>query len=230
MGVVTSLARKTLRRVVRWYRPPIDSFLGNIKGLIHIGANSGQERDLYARHGLRVAWIEPIPSVFAELQNNIRGLQGQTAHQHLVTDQGGKPYLFHVADNGGASSSILEFDQHAQLWPDVGMSVDITLQSVTLSDLVASGEIAIDQFDAMVLDTQGSELLVLKGAVGLLPGFHYIKAEAPDFSAYAGCCQLSDLDDFLSGHGFKRVAKQKFKSAENVGTYFDVVYRNSNWR
>jgi FkbM family methyltransferase len=227
---LTRFARTIVRRAVDWYRPPIDSFLGDIKGLIHVGANRGQERDVYASHALRVAWIEPIPSVFAELQENIKGLQGQTAHQYLVTDQGGKPYVFHVADNGGASSSILDFDRHAQLWPNVGMSEDITLKSVTLADLVASGEIDLEKFDAMVLDTQGSELLVLKGAVGLLPRFQYIKAEAPDFSSYAGCCQLSDLDDFLIGHGFTRVAKQRFMSAKDVGTYYDVVYRNTKWR
>ena len=41
--------------------------LSQCRGVIHVGANSGQERKVYARLGLDVLWIEPIPGVFAEL-------------------------------------------------------------------------------------------------------------------------------------------------------------------
>jgi hypothetical protein len=42
----------------------LTSFLRKVNGLIHIGANIGQERAIYAEYDLRVAWIEPIPDVF----------------------------------------------------------------------------------------------------------------------------------------------------------------------
>ena len=44
-----------------------DDFLRSCSGVIHVGANSGQERELYAQHGLNVVWIEPIPEVYTAL-------------------------------------------------------------------------------------------------------------------------------------------------------------------
>jgi hypothetical protein len=44
------------------------SYLRKVRGVIHVGANEGQERDLYAAFGLNVIWIEPIPEVFQVLR------------------------------------------------------------------------------------------------------------------------------------------------------------------
>ncbi len=80
-------------------------------------------------------------------------------------------------------------------------------------------------YDTLVLDTQGSELLVLKGAAALLPYFKYIKVEAADFDAYAGCCRLSELDDFARARGFRRMLTQRIAHKTAVGTYYELVYR-----
>ena len=62
-----------------------DDFLKRATGVIHIGANTGQERDVYAHYGLRVLWVEPIPTVFEELKENLNGYERQQALQALVT-------------------------------------------------------------------------------------------------------------------------------------------------
>ena len=54
-----------------------DDFLSEVTGLIHVGANSGQERDIYAAKGLSVLWIEALLDVFADLETNIAGLPKQ---------------------------------------------------------------------------------------------------------------------------------------------------------
>ena len=59
--------RRLRSRLGRWP----DSFLWDCDGVVHIGANTGQERDMYHRLGLRVLWVEPIPSVFAQLRENL---------------------------------------------------------------------------------------------------------------------------------------------------------------
>lgn len=46
-----------------------NSFLSKGRGVIHVGANAGQERELYAAFGLHVIWIEPIPDVFVYKRN-----------------------------------------------------------------------------------------------------------------------------------------------------------------
>jgi len=41
-----------------------DVFLDRVKGVIHVGANTGQERLIYESRQLNVFWVEPIPNVY----------------------------------------------------------------------------------------------------------------------------------------------------------------------
>jgi FkbM family methyltransferase len=216
---------KILRRLRRWFGPDPNRFLRSAHGVIHVGANVGQERELYARRGLDVLWIEPIPEVFATLRTNIAAFPRQRALQALVTDRDDHEYEFHVANNAGESSSILELKEHKDVWPKVAFTTSIKLRGVTLPTLFAREGVDITRYDALVMDTQGSELLVLKGAESLLPRFAYIKTEVPDFEAYEGCAQLGDLAAFVAARGFAELVRNRFASRAAGGHYYDVVYR-----
>lgn len=207
-----------------------DSFLEKISGVIHVGANTGQERDLYERYGLRVVWIEPIPEVFATLKANLEGFYRQRAFEYLVTDQDDAEYPFHIANNNGASSSILDLKQHRDIWPTVAYTETIALKSVTLTSLLQSERIDPTEYDALIMDTQGSELLILKGAEPVLHNFKYIKTEVPDFESYAGCCQLTDIDSFLTQQGYQEFSRNLFASREEGGNYYDIVYKRKKIR
>jgi len=202
----------------------LEGFLKEAKGVIHVGANLGQERDLYASFGLNVVWIEPIPEVFAKLQSLIAPYPLQKAFCYLVTDVDDKEYQFHISNNEGQSSSIYDFAGHKEIWPTVMYTKTITLKSISLSSLVKKEHLDITHYDALVLDTQGSELLVLKGAITLLPHIKCIKTEVADFESYTGCCQLKDLDAFLGAHNFHRIAERRFAYKEGTGSYYDVLY------
>ncbi len=213
-----------LRRVKAMIKGDPDGFLGQVSGVIHIGANTGQERDLYARYGLRVLWIEPIPEVFTALEANLAGYVGQRALKYLVTDKEGAEYPFNVASNFGASSSILDLKRHKEIWPEVGFTRQIVLTSTTLAALLAREKIDPAGYDALIMDTQGSELLVLQGAQPVLKNFRFIKTEVPDFEAYAGCCQLADIEAFLSARGFREYRRNRFAERAGVGSYYDITY------
>ena len=165
----------------------IDGFLRDVSGVIHVGANTGQERKLYAQYRLRVAWIEPLAEVFAALQANLAAFPDQRALQSLITDQDDREYPFHVANNAGGSSSILDLYLHKDVWPEVTYTKTIMIRSKTLVTLLKDEHIDPSAYDALVMDTQGSELLVLQGAIPLLGNFKYIKIEVADFEAYKGC-------------------------------------------
>ncbi len=201
-----------------------DRFLKKVKGLIHVGANTGQEIQLYAKYGLSVIWIEPIPEVFEILKSNLIGFPKQIALKELVTDLDNKEYHFHLANNNGASSSILELNLHQDIWPEVTFEKTIKLYSKTLSSLLKDNT-NIQEYDMLVMDTQGSELLVLKGAIPILQNFTFIKTEVPDFESYKGCCQLKDLQSFLSQHGFKELSRHKFATHPSGGSYYDIIYK-----
>jgi FkbM family methyltransferase len=215
---------KLLRRLRRLFAPDPNRFLRSARGVIHVGANVGQERELYRRYDLEVLWIEPIPDVFARLRANIAAFPRQRALQRLVTDRDDASYEFNVANNDGESSSILALKEHRDVWPKVQFTRTITLNSTTLATLLARERIDAARYDALVMDTQGSELLVLHGAEPVLGHFKFIKTEVPDFEAYAGCAQLADIERFLRDRGYEELARNRFASRPGGGHYYDVVY------
>lgn len=221
-----SNVRTILRRAKSILRRDADRFLSQISGVIHVGANTGQERELYQEYGLRVLWIEPLPDVFSRLKANILSYPLQSALQALVTDRDDELYEFHVSNYDGVSSSILPLKLHKDVWPDVTFTATLALHGVTLPSLLQRERIDIDEYDALVMDTQGSELLILKGAASILPDLRFVKTEVPDFESYEDCCQLEDVTRFLEQLGFREYVRQPFATRPEGGTYYDVVYRN----
>lgn len=219
MRMLGSILRSTMSNL----RDP-NRILRRASGVIHVGANSGQHREIYEKYALRVIWIEPIPEVFQRLKANLQAYPRQSAFQYLITDQDDAEYAFHVSNNAGKSSSILELKLHKDIWPEVAYDRTITLRSTTLATLLERERINATDYDALIMDTQGSELLVLKGAAPVLHAFRFIKTEVSDFESYAGCCQLKDIDSFVKQHGFKEISRQKFAQHAKGGSYYDVVY------
>ena len=217
--------KRTVRVGIDVFRVDRNSFLRKSSGVIHVGANAGQERAIYAKHDLDVIWIEPIPDVFLQLKRNLGGFSKQRAYQYLITDKDNEKYIFHVSDNNGASSSILELNAHKELWPTVSYQASIVLQSLTLASFVKKEGLDINEYDVLIIDTQGTELLVLKGAESLLGAFEYIQTEAPDFESYSGCCQIQDIEGFLNKYGFRECHRNRFASKQGVGSYYNIVYK-----
>lgn len=206
----------------------VEAFLDDARGVIHIGANVGQERERYRAHGVAVVWVEPIPEVYATLVENISNFPGQRAFRYLVTDVDDREYQLNIASNRDAqSSSILDFALHRALWPSIGWAGSLSISSITLPTLIAREGLEIAHYDALVLDTQGSELLVLRGAESLLPAFRYIQVEVADFEAYAGGAQIGDMRAFMSAHGFREIAWRRFAGERGVGNYYDMLYARS---
>lgn len=201
-----------------------DFLFKKISGVIHVGANTGRERKKYEQYSLSVVWVEPIPEVFEQLKKNIIGYPNQKAFKYLLTDVDDQEIEFKISNNNGASSSILNFGLHTYIWPNIHYVKSIQLKSSTLTSLVQHEKIDLQKYQALVMDTQGSELLILKGASEILKKFRYIITEAADFESYIGCCLIEDLSNFLDGFGFKEVVRTKFAHHSKAGNYYDVVY------
>jgi FkbM family methyltransferase len=215
------------RLLTRAEKPEPDAFLSRCKGVIHAGANSGQERDVYARHGLRVVWIEPLPAIFEKLKMNIAPYPGQIAIKALLGARDNEPHVLRVSNNEGQSSSILDFKYHKDIWPHVDFVDEIEMRSVTLPAALAANNIDASRYDALVMDTQGSELLILEGAADLLESFTFIKTEAADFESYVNCATVESLTRFAAGKGFRLVRQDKFAEHPTLGAYYDVLFERN---
>lgn len=203
-----------------------DRFLKGGRGVIHIGANKGQERELYSGYGLKVVWIEPIPDIFRELQSNIAGFPDQAAYNALIAEKDGIQYQFHISDNEGSSSSILEANRELVYeWKTVNFPTSIELESLSLPTFLRSNAIDVASYDMLVLDTQGAELMILRGAQEILRQFRYVQCEAVNYEVYSGCCLLADLDAYMSKQGFRQTGRFVLSRAAKGGRQWDVLYR-----
>lgn len=196
-------------------------------GVIHVGANVGQEMMDYAKYNLPVVWVEPDPFTYVQLVENIKDLPMQRAYNYLVTDVDGKEYDFHVTNNNGISSSIFQLKGHKEVlaWKDIGMVQTIKMISITLPSLLKCEKLDAGLYDVLVTDTQGADLLVLQGAISILPLFHHIQVEVADFEAYEGCCQLSDIEVFMRQNNYIEMSRFKFAWHPAGGSYFDIIYK-----
>jgi len=203
----------------------LDFFLNDVSGIIHVGANVGQERALYDDLNLSVIWIEPIPDVYEKLKSNIYRYRNQFAYNCLLTDLDDEEYDFKIANNDGASSSIFSMGSHKELWPEIGFSSSIKLKSKTLFSFVDINKLSLECYQALILDTQGSELLVLKGSGDLLNKFKYIKIEVADFESYIGCPKPEEVESYLAQFGFKEIRREVMIQKEGLGSYYDILYK-----
>lgn len=223
-----------LKRYLRPYKWRLqnnpDAFLAypHLEGVIHIGANTGHERDLYESLGLSVIWVEADLDVFRKLSANISKYPRQIAFNALMADEDNKEYDFHCANNNSLSSSIHAFSKHKDIWPSIEMVSSRKLKSMTLPTLLSINNINTSKFKVLVLDTQGSEYLVLKGSIPILSSFKFIKVEVADFEAYQGGCQLKDIDAFMVEFGYSLFHSHRFAQHPLSGAYFDNVYKRSH--
>jgi FkbM family methyltransferase len=141
--------------------------LGKSRKILHVGANRGQELQLYQDQSIEGYHIEAIPAVFDLLNRRCTKFSNQHAINACLSDVVGEEIEFNVSSNGGLSSSILPLGRHGTAHPNVAYTSTVRLHSKTIDSLVTEGLIPKD-IDFLALDVQGAEMLVLKGGGDLL--------------------------------------------------------------
>jgi len=179
-----------------------------IKGVIHIGAYVGCERDEYRDHGItRVVWFEANPQTYKSLCENIDSYHGHEAHCLLLADKDDSKVEFQVTDNGRGntgSSSMLKLNKHLVYYPHVKVREQISLKTTRFDSFASKNNLTMSDFNFLNIDVQGAELLVLQGIGELLSNFDYLMIEVNTAELYSECVQLSELDQYLENFNFKR--------------------------
>jgi FkbM family methyltransferase len=179
-------------------------------GVLQVGASFGQEVEAIASSGASVAvLVEALQQPYAALAEKIRGRPGLIAVRCLCSDTTGTTVRFKVATNKGMSSSILEPASHLDIVPSVRFPREIELQTVTVDDLFAdltrtSGR-SFAMINTMMLDVQGAEHLVLRGASRTLKHVEHIYSEVSLGGLYKGDMPLEAFQQFMSERGFQMI-------------------------
>ena len=93
-------------------------------------------------------------------------------------------------------------------------------------DLISNENIPLKRYQALTLDVEGAEDLILEGGRSILKNFKYIKCEAADFPARTGTPTATDLNRILESEGFKELSRRSFAMGpNNEGTYWDIVWK-----
>jgi FkbM family methyltransferase len=185
------------------------------KGVLHCGGNIGEEAKVYDELGIRKQiWIEGNPEIFLKLKQNINYNPQAVALNYVVGDEN-KPVTFHIANNAGQSSSVLELGTHKIQHPDVHYIADINTTMHRLDSL----ELDLSDIDLLVADLQGAELMMLRGMGDLLNQFKYAYLEVNKADVYTGCGQIDSLDLFMLANKFVRVETGRW-----IGDWTDALY------
>ena len=182
--------------------------------LVHVGAHLAQERFAYEAAGYRrILWIEGSPKVYERLARDIAEHQrtltergAAVRHQTLcalLIDRPGETLDLREYSNDGMSSSIFAVGEESlRRWPDVvetGFCEHLVTDTL---DNVLVGLGLRDSVDTLVVDVQGAELLVLKGAEQCLRNASAVISEVSSRAYYHGGVLYGDLRAFLSERGF----------------------------
>lgn len=196
------------------------SNLASVSGILHIGAHFGEERYIYDALQKPVLWIEAVPQYFEQLQENISEFKLQKAKQMLLADEE-RDFEFFLTNNEGASSSIYQLAA-VNGFEDSGLKVDnsIILTSKRLDEQFSKE--ALSKFDHWVIDVQGAELDVLKGAGDLLSVCNSIDVEVSRREIYVGAAIYSEIVDYLTSRGFVQIWEAR------SGEHMDVLFIKRN--
>ncbi len=187
----------------------------NIKprGVLHIGANIGEEAPVYDELGIKkVIWIEGNPEIFLKLKSYIARYPEQVGFNFCIGDED-RDAVLHVSNNGSQSSSILELGTHKDVHPDVYYVKDVPVKLNRIDSLFEDDDFK-DKVDFLNIDLQGAELMALNGMGDLLKWFNSAYLEVNKNHLYEGCVLVEELDQFMATKGFERV---ETKWAGNTG-------------
>ncbi len=151
--------------------------------------------------------VEPLDGPFAALSAAAATRPGFIPVQALCASREGVTFDFHVASNGGQSSSLLAPKRVLEEYPKVRFSETLTLTSTTADRVLEQAEAAHPQvsaaeLDILYIDTQGAELRVMMGASRVLQHVRYIWTEV-SYDLYEGGASLEEMQGFLQPFGFR---------------------------
>jgi FkbM family methyltransferase len=181
---------------------------GACRGIIHIGANTGQEVPIYERYNVEwLVLVEPLKEQFDRLSRNVAHNGRFVPVNAICTSVKGEDIEFHVASNDGQSSSILTPARHVLEHPSVTFGETIQLTSTTVDDVLSSvaeryADFEPTHVDGLAIDVQGAELEVLRGATRTLTHIKYLTCEVSYGGLYEGDASISLIQEFLNQYGF----------------------------
>lgn len=193
------------------------------RGVVHVGANIGEELGAYLLLGFaRALMIEANPEVIPALERNVAAINALATRFDAPMGLAPPPraQAMHCAvgaDNGVVTLNVMDTATLSSIFPtnvavlgedEDGWAVvsrhEVPLRRLDdLSGTLAHGAQPAD-FNVMRLNIQGAELMALQGAEKWLAHIELIFTEINLAERYEGGSGLAEIDAFLTDRGFVR--------------------------
>lgn len=190
----------------------LQELIKDAKGVLHIGAHLGQEASFYEKCKVPVIWFEASPHIFPKLQENIKDYKNQRAILQLLGDQNDILVKFRISSNDGASSSIYDISPTENSLFTFEESIDLKMKRL---DSIPETQ-QIKSLKHWVIDVQGAEIAVLKGAGDLINYCNSIFIEVKRTSTYIGGSTWSEIVTFLREKGFIYLWEVNAEDEDNI--------------
>lgn len=202
-----------------WNIDPLEGINISMRGVIQVGAHYCQEYNDFINNGIKnMVLIEPLSANYKKLLESwpFPDDGSVLTFRTAIGNTTGEIDMNVETSNWGMSSSILEPGTHLEIYPKITFDTKEAVKIDKLDNL----PIVRHLYNVLMVDVQGYELEVFKGAVNSLKFIDIIFSEINTKQVYKGCTQLPDLNAFLDEHGFNNIHTHEYA---NIG-YGDAIY------
>lgn len=187
--------------------------LKEVRGIIQVGTNNGMEIPYFEQYTKNIVLVEPLPGMVDILNSNYPNYKVIPLALGNVDDI----KEFHVAINGGASSSLLKPKLHLDYYPEITFYDKINVNVRKFTSIREEYSIDTKKFNVLMTDTQGYDLEVMKGFGNDIYDFDLIICEFINVDYYEGNASLNDIENFLSKKNFKLIeVEEENRRASNA--------------
>lgn len=195
--------------------------------VIDAGANRGAFADAFLRlhRPERIVLVEAIPDLAMKLQARYENDPRISVVSAALSDRNGEAQF--EINRSEASSSLLPIDPRNSEWfsRDLSVASSISVVTLTLPELMSRQK--LERVDLLKLDLQGAERLVLSGGgAEVVDRVRVIYTEVFFEQLYAGAWLFWEMNEFLSGRGFKLCGLSNIVHAADG----DLVQANATFR
>lgn len=181
----------------------LDSY--QAKGLIHVGANDGEEIPYYKSRGIQnLMMFEPLAKPYAkmvELYPDVKAYYGGLSNKS-------ESRVMTVTENDKASSTLELIDcddyENHPVFKDWNMGQLPKVGEVTAYFERFDDVFSAKDYDVLVIDAQGMEREVLEGFGNELDHIKVAVIECSETPVYKGEASASEIIQFMSDKGFEQ--------------------------
>ena len=144
--------------------------------------------------------FEPVPAIYSKLVRNVSRCPNVHCYPMALAKESGFVPIFVSNGESKASSSLLRPKDHSRVHPRTVFHEMQPIESITLDDW--KDRYNIPKVDFLWLDTQGTELEIMKSAPRVLREVSVIYSEVSLKEMYEGASLYDELREWLKSQGF----------------------------